>query len=655
MGGFDFWMVKVKSKLESASKIRLLWQPQAKLAHLCSMFNFNAPFKRFVLRLFAVFLLIAGFFGESRGQGTLKLSINPADQVIFWAKMQSFSPAPRQSEPGIATFQLTSKTNVDSVCRSLLKHFRNRAHLAISIDSLQNQGDTLFEGQCWLGPSMKWLNLRINNPQAQLWAQALRYNPLLFNQKTFYFEDLISLQKRMLQHAENNGFPFAQIWLDSIELQSNGFVSATLMAVSERFVPFAGIRTHGNVRLPRHYFSNYLGLKTGSPYSRARVLRIREQLQSLLFLESTANPIIGFSNEGAMVNLFLQKKRASRFDFVVGILPQPENASRSVLLTGTLSAAFLNALNQGERLSVELERLRPETQKLELQAAVPYLLGSVFGVDGRLGIFKRDSTWVDAQSDLGVQYMLPEASFFRIFWENKSATLQKIDTAALWLSRKLPANLDFKQTGFGLEGSFTRLDYRFNPRKGWLLNVKAVAGFNKVVRNNQIESLRDSSFEFSALYDSLDSRSTRFRVEGLGAVYLPLFKRSTFKLGFRLGRIFSSQPVFANEQYRLGGNKLLRGFNEESLQATNFLVTTGEWRLLIGQNSFLAAFADWAYLENLTDRNRAFLRPLGFGGGLNFETKAGIFGINVAVGRRDPGQAINFRAAKFHLGYVSLF
>jgi hypothetical protein len=69
----------------------------------------------------------------------------------------------------------------------------------------------------------------------------------------------------------------------------------------------------------------------------------------------------------------------------------------------------------------------------------------------------------------------------------------------------------------------------------------------------------------------------------------------------------------------------------------------------------LAAFTDYGYLENLTDRNRFFLRPWGLGAGLNFETQAGIFGINLAVGRRDAGQAVDWRAPKFHLGYVSLF
>ena len=127
------------------------------------------------------------------------------------------------------------------------------------------------------------------------------------------------------------------------------------------------------------------------------------------------------------------------------------------------------------------------------------------------------------------------------------------------------------------------------------------------------------------------------------------------KIGLRGGGIFSEKPVFANENYRLGGNKLLRGFDEESLFATRFVVGTAEYRLLLGPNSFLSAFADWGYLENLATKNRIFQRPLGLGAGLNFETRAGIFGISAAVGRRDKGQAVDFRATKFHLGYVSLF
>jgi outer membrane protein assembly factor BamA len=424
----------------------------------------------------------------------------------------------------------------------------------------------------------------------------------------------------------------------------------------ERYVSFRGLKINGDIQLPAYFLPNYLALKPGNPYSRDRLLRIKDQLNSLLFIESTANPTVTFAGNDATVNLFLQKKKASRFDFIIGILPQPQDAGQ-VLLTGSLSAAFQNALSLGERFSIELDRLRPETQKLDVQGSIPYLFGTVFGADGKLNIFKRDSTWVDTHGELGAQYLLSKGNYFRFFWENRSAALLKIDTASIISTKRLPANLDLSQNGFGLESAFSQLDYRFNPRKGWLVNLKGSAGFNQVLRNSVIEGLTDPQkpeYRFSTLYDSLSQRSSRFRLETRAECYIPVFVRSTVKLSFRGGGIFSNQPVFANEQYRVGGNKLLRGFNEESLQATRFAVATAEWRLLIGRNSFMGVFTDWGYIENITSRNRIFLRPAGFGAGLNFETPTGIFGINVAAGRPDTGQAFDFRALKFHLGYVSL-
>lgn len=610
-------------------------------------------FRKGVLPLLAMLLAL-----QVCSQNVFQLHIKASDQELFWGNIKGLELEDPDNQTNIATFIVKSPSQLDSLCQSILQHFRKKTFLAVSIDSLKSYHDSTVVAQFWLGPPMHWVALGVADHESDLWVSAAGYREKLFTNRPLHFEDVLKLEQRILVQAENNGYPFAQVWLDSVEVRPNGAVSALLKVDRKRYFSFKGLKIIGDLRLPAYFLPNYLGLRAGMPYSRARVLRLRDQLQTLLFLESTSNPTISFTGSEATVNLFLQKKRASRFDFIVGILPQPDKPDGKLLLTGSLSAAFQNALNLGERFSIELERLRPETQKLDVSAGVPYLFGSPFGVDGRLGIFKRDSTWVDAQSDIGVQYLFTGADYLRILWENKSASLQKIDTAMVLATHRLPDNLDLKQTGFGLETSFTRLDYRYNPRKGWSFTLKSVAGFNQVQRNNQIESLRDANdqdFKFSSLYDSLTQRATRFKLEGQGAFYVPLFTRATVKIGLRAGGIFSSKPVFANEQFRLGGNKLLRGFDEESLQATRFAVATAEWRLLLGQNSFLSAFADWAYLENITDRNRVFLRPLGLGAGLNFETRAGIFGISIAVGRRDPGQAISFRAAKFHLGYVSLF
>jgi len=600
----------------------------------------------------------------SAQESQITFQLDSSEQHVFWDKLADFRPKALEKQGLLATFPIDSPSTAQSVATVLLQHFRQKSFLLASLDGPLSLGPDQ-PVSLYLGPAMHWVSLRPGaGLEKERWLAAAGFREQQFAGKPFRHEAVLKLEQTLLEQAENNGYPFATVWLDSVHIAPDGAISAVLQVDKKRFVVFKQFKITGDVKLPPSFLPNYLGYKAGAPYSRARVLRLRDQLRSLLFLEPTANPIVTFaslpdSETGeASINLFLQKKRASRFDFIIGLLPQPDATDGKLLLTGSLSTAFQNALNLGERFSAELERLRPETQKMDVQASVPYILGTNFGAEGRLNIFRRDSTWTDAQSEAGVSYLFVGADFVRFFWENRSSSLQKVDTQAVRLFRQLPPNLDYRQNGFGVESSFTRLDYRFNPRRGWALTLKAVAGFNTLRRNSQIENLRDPAdpeFSFSGLYDSLDSRTARYRAELRGEVYVPVFQRSTIKIGLRGGGIFSEKPVFANENYRLGGNKLLRGFDEESLFATRFLVGTAEWRLLIGPNSFLAAFADWGYLENLSRQTRLFLRPLGIGAGLNFETKAGIFGISAAVGRRDLGQIMEFRATKFHLGYVSLF
>ncbi|MBL7807289.1 MAG: BamA/TamA family outer membrane protein, partial [Saprospiraceae bacterium] len=578
---------------------------------------------------------------------------------VFEQNIRGFEPQPVRYKKDTVVFDLPVQASADSLCRRLLQHFRQRSYLQVSLDSFN--GGLRF----WSGPSMEWLSLRLGSGfEAVQWRNGTGLPKRAVSGKRFQAEELLSWQTRLLEQAENNGYPFARIWLDSVQISDSGLVSAVMQLNPGRYFVFKNIRIQGDAKLPVSFLPNYVGLQAGMPYSRARVLRLRGQLQSLLFVESTANPGITFSNEPNMshgeatVNVFLKKKRASRFDFIIGLLPQPNNQDGRLLLTGSLSAAFQNALNLGERFSAELERLRPETQKVDVQAGIPYLFGSSFGAEGRLGIFRRDSTWTDAQGDLGVTYWLTGANTFRFFWENRSSSLQVVDTQAVLSTRRLPENLDYRQNGFGLECQFSALDYRFNPRKGWLLSLKAVAGFNTVRPNNQITSLvdpDDPGFSFAGLYDSLSRRAARYRLEWKNEWYVPVLVRSTIKIALRSGAVFSKNTIFNNENFRLGGNKLLRGFDEESLFMTRFVVATAEYRLLLGQNSFLSAFADYGYMENLSGQNKLYLRPLGLGAGLNFETKAGIFGISAAVGRRDAGQSPDLRAMKFHLGYVSLF
>ena len=82
---------------------------------------------------------------------------------------------------------------------------------------------------------------------------------------------------------------------------------------------------------------------------------------------------------------------------------------------------------------------------------------------------------------------------------------------------------------------------------------------------------------------------------------IPIFRSSALKLANHLGYIGTGEVLYDNELFRIGGTKLLRGFNEEVIFASFYSVFSLEYRLLFNQNSNLFVFSDLGYTEQITD------------------------------------------------------
>ena len=111
---------------------------------------------------------------------------------------------------------------------------------------------------------------------------------------------------------------------------------------------------------------------------------------------------------------------------------------------------------------------------------------------------------------------------------------------------------------------------------------------------------------------------------------------------------------FRNEMFQLGGYRLLRGFDEESIFADKFAVTTLEYRYLLDLNSFLFGFTDIGWSNFKSQQTQFSHTYVGVGAGMAFQTKQGIFNISYAVGKRDDLR-FNLRQSKIHFGYLSFF
>jgi hemolysin activation/secretion protein len=181
-------------------------------------------------------------------------------------------------------------------------------------------------------------------------------------------------------------------------------------------------------------------------------------------------------------------------------------------------------------------------------------------------------------------------------------------------------------------------------------------GTKKIKKNNEVLELKDPgdpSFNFGTLYDTTKLKTYQLRIRVSATKYFPLGKQSAIKTALNAG-IFQSGNVFRNELFQIGGYKLLRGFDEESQYLSQFVIATTEYHYLVGQNSYFYVLADGGWGRNNSQNNKINYTYIGTGVGLAFETKAGIFNLAWAVGKRDDTQ-FNLRQSKIHFGFVNYF
>jgi hemolysin activation/secretion protein len=332
----------------------------------------------------------------------------------------------------------------------------------------------------------------------------------------------------------------------------------------------------------------------------------------------------------ADVYLYLKPKKSSSFDGVLGVLPDP--LTGEILFTGDIQLNLLNSFKKGETIKLEWQRLQTQTSQLDINFKYPFLFNTPLGTDFHFNLYRRDTTFSQNRVNVGLEYYFVGSNTVRIFFENQGAnTIGDVENTSTELA-------DSRTNLFGIGATYSNLDYRFNPRKGFDLNTSIAAGRKEIT---------------SALPEDTESKSDVYNINLKSSYFVPLFKRST--MHFRLqGGVFLNENMFRNEIYRLGGLQTLRGFDEQAIFASAYGIGTVELRFILEQNSNLFLFFDQAYYEDQARETPVSDNPFGFGGGINFETNAGIFSLTYALGKQFDNN-ISFRGGKVHFGFTSFF
>jgi outer membrane protein assembly factor BamA len=546
--------------------------------------------------------------------------------------------------------KFTSRIEATSYINTIPDVLYSKGYITASLDSLR-MDSTMALVQLFLGQQYHWAKIN-TRPADEDILSALRWPQSSFKNAAMDWNSVKSWQEQILNYLENNGYPFAQVSLDSITIQQNG-VEALLKINRGYLYKLDSVQILGNAKISREFLQRYLDLPNGSIYNKSKIQGVSKKIREITYVEEEQPSNVSFTATGASLNLYLKPKRNSQVNLLVGFLPNTNvNQERKFLITGEANILLRNSLGAGETIGLNWQQLQVKSPRLNILYDHPFLFRSPMGLNFSMDMFRKDSTFLNINMQLGANYIVSGNQSAMIFIQRRQSILNGVDTFRVRQLKRLPSEADVSATNLGVTYNFNNTDYRFNPRRGNDFWITTSAGRKKIKKNNQVLELKDPNFNYEQLYDTVKLNTYQFRFTGSAAHYFPLSKQTTFKTAINAG-LLQSGNYFLNEFFQIGGYKLLRGFTEESEYVSQYVVGTVEYRYLIGVNSNLFAFVDGGWAKNPI-RDVSSHIYIGTGLGMAFETKAGIFNLAWAIGKRNDTE-LNLRQSKVHFGFVNYF
>jgi outer membrane protein assembly factor BamA len=510
---------------------------------------------------------------------------------------------------GLATKYLTDLQNT----------FIDKGHFLFSIET--NEETNQFQKvKLYLGPLFQEANLQLDSVEKVF----LKRNGFTQESLKLTRNGIKNYLKTISEIYLNSGYPFAKLQISESKFETPTKLNGKLSVIRGEKYTWGDIIIKGDSSVFPSLIYNLSGIKSGKNYNESHLTEMEKEISFLPYIEQFRKPELLFYNQKVDVYLYLKSKPVSSINGALGLQPNP--ATQRMAFTGQLQLKLQNALKRAELFEMNWRSIQPGTQNLFIQTNVPYLFKTRVGIDGKFNFYKRDSSFLEIKSTVGVTYSLRNnftLKGFYSFWSNN--TLNSSSTLLNYTSTAL--------NSYGISVNRKNLDYAPNPRKGSLLFIELALGNRKVCNIEKPEL----------------SAKGQLIIEK----YYPLAKRHILKLSGNWDWIFNDS-TYANERIRFGGLNSLRGFNEEELFATSYLTSQIEYRFLLDKNSALFAFYNQAWYEDNSTLKYVKDTPLGFGLGLSFGTKLGIFSVTYALGKQFSN-SIQLNQGKIHIGYISFF
>jgi outer membrane translocation and assembly module TamA len=494
-------------------------------------------------------------------------------------------------------------------------------YLEATLQQIDRKNDSVFEASYILGTRYRYLKVL--------------YNPELFSKKELSrISDKLETDHFILTfpNVENaltllneiktgDGKAFARIRLSDFRKGEDNIMVANLLLDEGAARRIDSIAVKGYPKFPKSFLKHYAGIKTRRAFDRNKINEQNDVLNSLGFVNALKAPEVLFEEEKTTIYFYLEKRNNNLFDGILGFATDEE--TNRIQFNGYLNLELNNNLNFGEQLLINYKADGNEQQNFRARARLPYLFGSPVGAELELKIFKRDSTFVTTDQIAKVSYQItPPSSIYVGYKASESSNL-----------------LDENLVGSAVED----YDGRF-----FLAGVEFIRRQNDPLFPAKTQVTIDSEFG-SRDFGEVSEDQTRLSLWAYN-----LFELNYNNLVFIQNNtsVLLSDRFLTNELFRFGGINSIRGFNENSIDASLYTVFNTEYRYRFNAGFYLHSIIDFGYFEN--EINQLEEELYSFGIGLGLFTKAGLLKFSFANGISE-NQNFKFSNTKIHLSLTSRF
>jgi hypothetical protein len=447
-----------------------------------------------------------------------------------------------------------------------------------------------------------------------------------FNSDKTYFNanDFSSKIKKWIILMNNNGFPFAKFEFQKSEI-INSKINLVCNLISGPLVKIDSIINPEITKKELQLVYKFTDIRNGDPFELNKIYKISANIKNTGFIQEIRPPAYEFIDNKASIYTYFKPQSKNSINGLVGIQPV-EN--ETVQITGNVALSFQNALSHGERLKINWRRMFNSSQNLIAEISYPFLFNTNFEIQGGLDMIKKDSSFFNFNSKLIINYK-SNSNFSNgfLFTNNNSTNLLEYDYSSTSVN------------SFGFITNFKKLDNPFNPRRGFKIKSELAYGWKETFAIDTVANkiLKSPNFNGNLSFSS----------------YLSLIKRTTFKIKLS-GSTIQNNILYENELTRIGGYKTIRGFNEESIWVSSFILGNFEFRYIIDQRSNVFLFSDLAWTESKTSNFILEDYFQSFGFGTNISMQNGLLTLIYGLGRKIDNPFL-IRTGKIHLGFTSYF